>query len=199
MKSFKYIALSAILAVGVFYVAIYSSSCTKDACKGVTCLNKGMCSGGRCTCDTGIGGLNCETIYRLLYKNAYMGNAIVTYSQPDSAVIDSAFYSIYSGRTNDSNLVAFSINSDTTYNKMQLTWTDGTGQLLQTTITLNNNTATGSTFSIPATQGGPGDSFTVSGNGSVNSTNASLNLTAVPRHPTLTPTISYTLNNCSKL
>ena len=198
MKSVKYIVLSAILAVGDFYVAIYTSSCTKDACKAVTCMNKGACSGGRCTCAEGIGGLNCETIYRMLYKNSYVGNAVVTYSQPDSAVIDSAFYSVYSGRTNDNNVLAFSVGNDTSFSKMQLMWTDPSGQLLHTTITLGNNTSTGSTFTIDSVHGGPGDSFTVSGIGSVNATNASLNVTAVPRHPKFTPTISYTLSNCSK-
>ncbi len=197
MKSIKYMALGAILVLGVFYVAMSTTSCSKDACKGVTCLNQGMCSGGQCTCDSGVGGLNCETVYRLLYKNSYLGNDVITYSRPDSAVFDSLYYSVYSNHTDDSNVVALTVGSDTTYNVMQLSWKDH-GNILQTTIKLSNNTSTGSTFTVPAMMGGPGDTFSVSGNGSVNATSLSLNLTAIPRHPKLTPVIYYTLSNCTK-
>ena len=195
MRSVKYMTLGVLLALALFGAATYVSSCSKDACKGVTCLNYGICNRGSCTCpDTGTGGTNCEIIYRLLYKNNYMGNAVITYSHFDSLALDSG----YINHTDDSNTITFSIGADTTFNKMGLSWTDGANQMLTATIALQNNTATGSTFSVPATLGGPGDTFTVSGNGSVSSTSASLNLTAVPPHPNITPTIYYTLSNCPK-
>ena len=63
MKSFRLVALSALLTVGTFSAVLYTS-CTKDACKGVTCQNGGTCSGGTCTCPTGYEGANCETASR---------------------------------------------------------------------------------------------------------------------------------------
>lgn len=63
MKSSKLVALSALLTLGSFSAILYTS-CTKDACKGVTCQNGGVCDGGTCTCPTGYEGTNCETASR---------------------------------------------------------------------------------------------------------------------------------------
>lgn len=60
MKLFQLIALSAILTIGAFSVISYTS-CTRDACKGTTCLNGGTCSAGACQCPTGWLGANCQT------------------------------------------------------------------------------------------------------------------------------------------
>ena len=60
MKSFRIIALSVIVTISTFGAILYTS-CTKDACKGVTCLNGGTCSGGTCTCPTGYIGASCQT------------------------------------------------------------------------------------------------------------------------------------------
>src|SRR5580658_8335639 len=73
MKSLKLIVLSVILTLSVF-CGLWSTSCSKDACKGVTCLNYGTCGGGICRCDSGLGGPTCEIIYRNLYANTYLGN-----------------------------------------------------------------------------------------------------------------------------
>lgn len=62
MKSFRLVALSALLTVGSFSTILYTTSCEKDACKGVTCLNGGTCDGGSCTCPTGFVGTNCQTL-----------------------------------------------------------------------------------------------------------------------------------------
>jgi len=61
MKNFRHIALTALLTIGSF-AAITYTSCTKDACKDVTCQNGGTCSGGNCTCPTGYEGTSCETL-----------------------------------------------------------------------------------------------------------------------------------------
>lgn len=61
MKSIRLIALSAFVTISAFCAVLYSASCTKDACKGVTCLNGGTCSGGTCSCPTGWIGTNCQT------------------------------------------------------------------------------------------------------------------------------------------
>jgi hypothetical protein len=61
MKSIKYIALSAFVTISAFCAVLYTS-CTKDACKGVTCQHGGTCSGGNCTCPVGYEGANCQTL-----------------------------------------------------------------------------------------------------------------------------------------
>ncbi len=60
MKSFRLLALSALITVGSVGTVVYTS-CTKDECKNVTCLNGGTCSGGTCTCPTGYTGSSCQT------------------------------------------------------------------------------------------------------------------------------------------
>jgi hypothetical protein len=59
MKRLRLIALSVVLTLGAFSAVVYTS-CTKDECKSVTCLNGGTCSGGNCTCPTGYEGTTCQ-------------------------------------------------------------------------------------------------------------------------------------------
>lgn len=64
MKSIKLIALSAFLTIGAFCTVLYTS-CSKDECKDVVCLNGGTCSGGTCvSCNAGYEGDRCETVSR---------------------------------------------------------------------------------------------------------------------------------------
>ncbi len=70
MKSIKQIALGAFLTISAFCAVLYTS-CTKDACKGVTCQNGGTCSGGNCTCVTGYEGTNCETASRTKFVKTW--------------------------------------------------------------------------------------------------------------------------------
>jgi hypothetical protein len=75
MKSIKHIALTVVLTVSAFCAVLYTS-CSKDACKGVTCQNGGTCSGGNCTCTTGYEGTNCETLSRDKFVGTYTGSEI---------------------------------------------------------------------------------------------------------------------------
>lgn len=77
MKSIKYIALSAFLTISAFCAVLYTS-CSKDACKGVTCLHSGTCSGGNCTCPTGYEGTTCQTLSRDKFVGTYPGSEICT-------------------------------------------------------------------------------------------------------------------------
>jgi hypothetical protein len=157
MTSIKQIALGAFITLSVFCAVLYAS-CTKDACKGVTCLNKGNCSGGICTCTVrGIGGSNCQTVYRLLYANKYKGIAT---------------YDITHADTN--NFLIFTANQDTMFTQMKLEWTDTGTTVITMPIVLTNNAATGSDFIITPTTAG---NYTYSGTGNVNGTVANVNLT----------------------
>ena len=191
MKLIKHIALGAFLVLGVFCVALYSTSCTKDSCKAVNCLNGGTCSGGHCTClDSGVGGNNCETVYRLLYNNnTYAGNAVITYTPADSG---------YTNHTDNGNTLTFSYSAtDTVTTHMQLVYKDSNATVLTVPIVLQNNSTAGSTFTIRATSGGPGNAYTYTGSGSVSGNNATVNLTATPPDTT-TPVVYITMSSLPK-
>ena len=186
MKSAKHIALSIVLTLSVFCAVLYPS-CSKDACKGVTCLNAGTCSGGACTCLPGIGGNNCQTVYRLLYDSTYAGIATYSTSYTDSATGVDTSYII---RVDTGNTLVFSVGPDSVYTQMQLVWNRPNGQsaVSMPNIILTSFSANGSTF----TASGSADTFNYSGTGTVNGSTASLNL--VGSHP-VGPSVIVTLNN----
>jgi hypothetical protein len=161
MKSMKHIALGIVVTLSVFCAVLYTS-CSKDGCKGVTCLNGGVCSGGICnSCPTGTGGSNCQTIYRSLYLHTYSGNAIYNYLDSTSHVDTGV------------NTLTFTAGADSLYAQMSINWvrpgrSAGTAQ-----ISLDTSTANGSTFHVSFAI----DTFTYVGTGSVNATTASMNLT----------------------
>lgn len=75
MKGLKHVfIIASTCAVTAFSSAVYTS-CTKDTCKLTHCQNKGTCSGGICSCKTGVGGANCETILRNKFSGEYAGFA----------------------------------------------------------------------------------------------------------------------------
>ena len=187
MKLVKQIALGAFLALCISCVFIYGS-CTKDACKAVTCLNGSSCYGGGCMCDSGIGGTNCQTVYRQLYGNTYVGNAIISYAPTDTTFVS---------YTENNNTQTFSYGTDSTYTLMTLVYKDNSGTVFTCPINLMNNTPTGSTFKVGPIKGGAGNAFTYNGTGSVNSTIASVNLSATPDDTTKS-VVHITLSNFSK-
>ncbi len=54
------VLLSSALTIGLFGVVTYSS-CVKDECENVSCLNGGSCKDGVCKCPSGYTGSNCGT------------------------------------------------------------------------------------------------------------------------------------------
>ena len=180
MKSIKPVIVSIILTLGIFGGILYTS-CTKDACKGVNCLNGCTCSGGTCGTKQGIGGLNCEIVYRNLYAYTYKG---VT----NMAGMRDTLTSIDSNCTN--NTLVFTPGTDTVnYEAMTVAWNDSTSKLLVSMpITLVNNAASGSTFTVPSVNS---DTFTYSGYGNVSAISASMYLTRTHPHGTSKVTISF--------
>ena len=157
MKPIKQIALGVLLTLSIFSAVIYSS-CSKNECGAVTCLNKGVCVGGICKCTTGIYGANCELIYSKKYEGIYKG------LPPDDASSDTT------------NTLIFSTTSDTTnYNLMDVLWIDTTGNVVvNLSIELTNNSSAGSNFNVSPVKV---DNYTYTGVGSVDGTTASLRLT----------------------
>jgi len=157
MKPIKQIALGVFLTLSIFSAVIYSS-CSKNECGAVTCLNKGVCVGGICKCTTGIYGTNCELIYSKKYEGIYKG------LPPDDASSDTT------------NTLIFGTTSDTTnYNLMDVLWIDTTGNVVvNLSVELNNISSAGANFNIsPFTK----DYYTYTGMGSVNGNTASMRLT----------------------
>lgn len=72
MNRIKNIAFSALLAIGAFSVVTYTS-CNKDECKDVVCLNGGNCVSGTCQCPTGYEGSTCEVLTRDKFIGTYVG------------------------------------------------------------------------------------------------------------------------------
>ena len=177
MKSMKHIILGAALAIGAFCTVIYTS-CSKDACKGVTCQNGGTCSGGNCTCVVGYGGTNCEIIYRTTYTNTYQGNGT------DNT----------GGTYTNFRLVLTANGTDVT--KMTLAIQDATGGSAGVpilTIDLSNFTSTGSSFTVESNASVSGLTYT--GSGTISATSASLSLVETPTTGSAT---TYTFNNMAK-
>ena len=60
-----------IKALPSFYIALFAacfimanSSCTRDKCSSVKCINGGSCDNGICSCPTGYQGTDCQTLSR---------------------------------------------------------------------------------------------------------------------------------------
>lgn len=160
IKSLKHIAVSAIITLSIFAGIAYSS-CSKDACKGVTCLNGGTCSGGSCMCaKPGIGGPNCETIYSKLYVGTFTGNA--SYSADSN----------FKNHIDPNNQLILTQTDTTNYNNMQLVWTRPGLPTVSLAIVLTNNSASGSDFTVS----GALDSASFGGGGAINYNSASANL-----------------------
>lgn len=168
MRSFRYIIFGILLSTGIFSAVLYSS-CNKDACKGVTCINNGTCGGGVCNCPTGVGGTNCERIYRKSYANTYKGIARwdIIHNDPD-------------------NTLAFNVPNDTSFSHMTLVWTNPGSPIISLPVTITNASANGANFTVNTTQV---DTFTYTGTGSVNATTASLTLTK--SHANGSPIVVY--------
>ena len=171
----KQIAIAVILLTGIFCAVLYTS-CSKDACKGITCLNNAPCSGGMCTCPSGVGGNNCQTIYRLQYKGTYVG---IGFKDTGSLTTESA-------------IMVFNPTADSIYTNMTVVITDSSNHIVNVTlpITLSNITASGSAFTLKTSV--INDTTTIiSGTGNVSATSASLNLTIRDKVDTLYRTVSY--------
>lgn len=64
MKPIYSIIIAALATIATFTTITYSTSCSKDRCMDVVCLNKGACDGGTCYCLVGFEGSRCETYSR---------------------------------------------------------------------------------------------------------------------------------------
>ena len=72
MNIFRIVLLSAMTTVAIFSAVVYTS-CNKDKCDKVVCLNLGACNNGNCTCPVGFEGNRCETLSRDKFIFTYNG------------------------------------------------------------------------------------------------------------------------------
>jgi len=170
MKSLRLIALSALVTVGAFTTVLYTS-CSKDACSGVTCQNGGTCSGGNCTCPTGYEGTSCETKSITKFAKTWTASDKET-SPKDTAV---ALYT-----------VAVSQGATVTDAVIQHTFTDS---YFNNSI---NATISGNTITI-ASQAPDNDGYYVAGTGTYDPTTSQLTWTYTLTNTNVTPnqTLSY--------
>ena len=187
MRFIKQIAVSIVLTLAIFFGVVYTS-CTKDACKGVTCLNNTTCSGGSCNCSAkpGLGGSNCEIIYRNLYAFPYSGLAKANGNLDSLHAVDSSLFK---------NTLVFNAGNDTSdYTTMNLDWNDSAGRsVLNMPIKIKNSSSTGSDFTV---SGVVKDTFTYNGTGNVNTVSASLYLTRT--HPHGSSAVVFSFNNFNR-
>lgn len=156
MKAIKKITLAAATLLGVAGAVLYSS-CAKDECGAIECLNHGTCRGGKCQCIPGAGGASCEILYRKYYNGLYKG------LPPDDPKSDTT------------NALMFDYGvADSPYNGMDMTWIDTANlTVAKLRIDFTSMTTAGSTFSVvPSTTGG----VSYSGNGSVTEHEATVQL-----------------------
>ena len=178
MKSIKHIVLAAFVTLGVFSAVVYTSSCTKDACKGVTCNNGGTCSGGNCTCVTGYFGTSCDSVYRNDYVGTYKGNGV------DNATPSNT----YTGWS-----MVFS-NTGSSVTSMNLVLEDNTTlPLVSMPITLTTIASSSSVFTITSTVA---NGSTYTGTGTISGSLASLILTET--NNTTSVVTTYTFSNMAR-
>ncbi len=202
MRLTRHIALIILITLGLFSAMFYTS-CKTDNCANTTCMHEpnpakpSRCKAGMgiCYCDgpkSGLGGNNCEIVYRDEYVGKpYTGSAIYTSSVEIDTVMagDTVFVSF----ADSNNTLAFNATGyDSIYNKCKLLWNRPGKQSVFAEIVLENFSSAGATFSFPATSI---DTFTYSGSGSVSGSSASLNL--IESHPH-SPSVIITLSNFSK-
>jgi hypothetical protein len=168
MKSIRYIVWGIFITLGLFSAVMYSS-CSKNECGAVTCLNKGTCSRGLCQCPGaqkggGVDGPNCEIVYRNIYNHQYRGITRV-----DTPAVNP-------NPTDSTNFLDFLVdNRDTNnYTTMFINWEDTGSIIMQLPIKLSNFSTSGATFSGDTTYGIGNINY--SGTGSVNGTMASMEL-----------------------
>ncbi len=136
MRPFKYILLGILATIGVFSMVV-TTSCSKNECGAVTCLNKGQCRGGICQCLTGIYGVNCEVVDRVTYAGTYAG--LYPFANDTTA--------------NQEHKLIFAPTDDTTdFSQMQMVWLDTSGlPVVSLAIKLDAPGSSGTTYSVTDT------------------------------------------------
>lgn len=67
------ILIGAVAIIALFSAVTYTS-CKKDACENVLCLNLGACDQGKCDCPVGFEGTRCEILSRDKFIKTYNGH-----------------------------------------------------------------------------------------------------------------------------
>ena len=101
--------------VSLFAGTLYTS-CKKDRCKGVTCLNGGSCNEGNCSCPTGYSGTRCETELQgkvSFYTTRDAGGGNITVNCGGLTSLITSYYSSGDPGCSASGCANFSLNAGT--------------------------------------------------------------------------------------
>jgi hypothetical protein len=79
MKLIRTVLLTAVCVLMAFSAVVYSS-CNKNKCDKVVCLNLGACDNGTCKCPTGYEGDRCQTLSRDKFIATYNGGDSCTHN-----------------------------------------------------------------------------------------------------------------------
>ncbi len=85
MRPWKSIFWTISCFVALSFVVVYSS-CEKDSCLELRCMNDGVCTNGFCQCPAGFEGAECEIEAATAFLGRYYGNTQCNMAPP---VIDS--------------------------------------------------------------------------------------------------------------
>jgi hypothetical protein len=163
MKTVKTLITTAALVTTIFGAITYTS-CKKDKCKTVTCLNGGSCNNGNCTCQSGYEGSICDTKTNEKFAGTYSGvycdntvGSIVVYAQAEPLKIAVPVNGLSPNAEGTVNGNSFSIPYQTLVNS-----TTGDSYQFSATGTISG---TSISFNYTSIDNQTGDSYNCSFNG----------------------------------
>jgi hypothetical protein len=121
MKFWKHSIITAIAFFTITATVLYSS-CEKDPCADLKCINGGACSLGLCNCPTGYEGTLCETMAGDKFVGKFIGN----HTCPSASPVKDTVEIWYLSKPDRLMFVQYSKKSDTL-----------TGTAVKNTNTLN--------------------------------------------------------------
>jgi hypothetical protein len=138
MRPLKHIALAAFVTLSTFSVLLYSS-CVKNECGAVTCLNDGECTGGICKCVTGTDGANCEDDPNSDTTNSLIFSAsddTTNYNLMDVTWVDTAAHTVVTLPIELSNNTTGGSNFSVTPTTITSVYYTGNGVINRNTVSL---------------------------------------------------------------
>jgi hypothetical protein len=87
MKLWKHSLITAFAFIGISTTVVYTS-CEKDSCIDLKCVNGGSCADGFCRCPTGYEGTECQIKAATKFLGRFIGNYTCPAEQPLKDTVD---------------------------------------------------------------------------------------------------------------